>query len=374
MFKRQLVETLKKKMHKGKAIILLGARQTGKTTLIKTLICGKEKNCIMLNADEQNVREELSNASTQKLKQVIGSNKIICIDEAQRIQNVGLTLKLITDNFPKVQLIVSGSSALELASEINEPLTGRKWEYNLYPLCWAELREKYNYFESQNFLEQRLIYGMYPDVVNHIGDEKEVLTNLADSYLYKDLLNYKGIRKPDLLYQLLKALALQIGNEVSYNELAQLLKVDKITISNYIDLLEKSFIIFKLNSFSGNLRNEIAKGKKIYFYDNGIRNAIIQNYSPLSSRIDTGALWENFLISERIKKNNYNQSVLKSYFWRTTAQQEVDYIEEVNQKIYAYEFKWNAKKNNRFPKTFLNNYKTETAEIISQENFEEFIL
>ncbi len=374
MYNRIIYSKIIKKLFKGKAIILLGARQTGKTTLTKLLLKERKENVLSLNADEPNVREQLQDATIAKLKQIIGKATIVIVDEAQRIHNIGLTLKLITDNFPKVQLIVTGSSALDIASEINEPLTGRKWEYHLFPLSWEEFRDKHNFIEAQTMLEQRLIFGMYPDVVNNVGDEKDVLSTLADSYLYKDLLNYKGIRKPELLQQLLKALALQLGNEVSYNELSQLLKVDKITIANYIQLLEKSFIVFRLSSYSSNVRNEIAKGKKIYFYDNGIRNAIIQNYNPLNSRTDVGALWENFLISERIKFNHYHIRRSGIFFWRSISQQEIDYIEDIAGELSAYEFKWNAKAKNKFPNSFLKNYPLSETKTITPGNFEEFIM
>ena len=374
MYPRIIYPVITKKIFKGKAIIIMGARQTGKTTLTKLLTKKRKEIVLSLNADELIVRTQLQDASIATLKQIIGKAKIIVIDEAQRIPNVGITLKLIIDNFPDVQLIVTGSSALDLASEINEPLTGRKWEYNLFPISWEEFRAIHNYSEAQTMLEQRLIFGMYPDVINNSGDEKEVLSSLANSYLYKDLLNYKGIRKPELLEQLLKALALQMGNEVSYNELSTLLKIDKITIANYIELLEKSFIVFRLNSYSSNVRNEIAKGKKIYFYDNGIRNSIIQNYNPLDMRTDVGVLWENFLLSERVKFNHYHQRLARPYFWRTTAQQEIDYIEESAGELSAYEFKWNKKAKNKFPSGFVKNYKLKESKIISPDNFEEFIM
>jgi predicted AAA+ superfamily ATPase len=374
MYARTITPILTNKFFKKKAIVILGARQTGKTTLTKLLTQEREERILQLNADELIVREQLQNASLASLKQIIGNNNIVIIDEAQRILNIGITLKLIIDNLPNIQLIITGSSALDLASEINEPLTGRIWQYNLYPISWEEFRSEHHFLEAKSMLEQRLIFGMYPDVINNTGNEKEVLNLLANSYLYKDLLNFKGIRKPELLEQLLKALALQMGNEVSYNELSKLLKVDKLTISNYIELLEKSFIVFRLSSYSSNVRNEIAKGKKIYFYDNGIRNSIIQNYNPLNMRNDTGALWENFLISERIKINHYHQHLIKHYFWRNTNQQEIDYIEESAGELSAFEFKWNSKVKNKIPSSFTNAYKVKQTLIINQDNYEDFIM
>lgn len=372
MIKRQLEDIIRKRIDSGKAIILLGPRQTGKTTLL-TKIASETGNYLLLDCDEILVREKLEDANIENLKQIIGNHKLIFIDEAQRVKNIGLSLKIITDRVKDVQLLVSGSSTLELANEINEPLTGRKWEYLLLPISWQEFQEHYGFLKSQQQIEQRLIYGMYPDVINHPGDEEEVLKQLSNSYLYKDLLAIKSVRKPDLLPKLLRALALQLGNEVSTNELSNLLRVSKDTIASYIDLLEKAFIVFRLEPFSRNIRNEISTNRKIYFYDNGIRNALISNYNPLSMREDTGALWENFLINERKKYLLNNQLSANTYFWRTTQQQEIDYIEEKNGKIYAFEFKWSEKKKGRVSKTFIKAYNPE-IEIINKENFENFVV
>lgn len=373
MINRTLEEIIKKRIQsKEKALILVGPRQTGKTTLL-TKVASETGDFLLLDCDEILVREKLENANLENLKQLIGKHKIIFIDEAQRVKNIGLSLKIITDRIKDVLLLVSGSSALELANEINEPLTGRKWEYLLLPISWQELHNHYGYLKSLQQLEQRLIYGMYPDVINHPGDEKEVLKQLSNSYLYKDLLAIKSVRKPDLLPKLLRALALQLGNEVSNNELSNLLKVSKDTVATYIDLLEKAFIIFRLEPFSRNIRNEISTNRKIYFYDNGIRNALISNYNPLSMREDIGALWENFLITERKKYLLNNQEQANAYFWRTTQQQEIDYIEEKEGKIFAFEFKWNAKKKPKISKTFIKAYNPE-INIINKENFEHFVL
>ncbi len=342
MIERKLESTIKSRFNSGKAIVLLGPRQTGKTTLLHK-IASDEGEFLLLDCDDLLVREQLESANTETIKQLIGKYKIVFVDEAQRVKNIGLILKIITDRLKSVQLLVSGSSALELASEINEPLTGRKWEYMLYPISWSEFSEHFGYLKSLQQLEQRIIYGMYPDVISSEGEEAKILKQLSNSYLYKDLLSLKGIRKPELLPKLLKALALQIGNEVSYNELASLLQVSKDTISSYIDLLEKAYILFRLEPLSRNLRNEVSSNRKIYFYDTGIRNALISNFNPLSLRQDTGALWENFLISERIKQLEYNESYGNKYFWRTTQQQEIDYIEEHSGKLFCYEFKWNEK-------------------------------
>jgi uncharacterized protein len=372
MINRTIEKIILKRWGKGKAIILLGPRQTGKTTLLKK-ITGEKGNYLFLDCDELLIKERLENANLENLKQIIGNHTIIFIDEAQRVKNIGLTLKIIIDQLADKQLLVSGSSALELANEINEPLTGRKWEYLLYPLSWGELRDHLGYLTAYKQLGQRIVYGMYPDVINNMGDEEVVLKQLASSYLYKDLLSLASIRKPDLLPRLLKALALQMGSEVSLNELSNLLGVNKDTIGSYIDLLEKAFIIFRLEPFSRNIRNEIKSSRKIYFYDNGIRNAIISNFNPLSIRQDTGALWENFLISERKKYLEYNEISASSYFWRTTQKQEIDYLEERNGKILSWEFKWNPKATVKISKTFTSAYLSETK-VIHRENFEDFVL
>jgi len=371
MIRRTLQSEIEEKLFKGKAIIVLGARQTGKTTLLKN-IAEQLAPYTLLNCDEPIVRERLGNANLAELKRITGSNRVVFIDEAQRVPNIGVTLKLITDQLPDIQLLVSGSSSLELASEINEPLTGRKWEYRLYPVSWKEYSDHTGYLPAQGELEHRLIFGMYPDVINHPEDEEERLLQLSDSYLYKDLLGYEGIRKPDILENLLKALALQLGSEVSYNELARTLQIDKNTVSNYIDLLEKVFVVFRLPAFSRNMRKEITRGKKIYFYDNGIRNAVLSNFQKFSLRSDRGALWENFLISERKKTLHYNKKRVNHYFWRTTDQREIDLIEERPDGIRAYEFKWNQRSKTRIPKSFIKKYNT-NVEVIHSENYVEFL-
>ena len=335
MLKRSLFSALLKRFNKGKAIVLLGPRQVGKTTLLRQCLQGKE--FLFLNGDDPEIRELLENAGTSKLKSIIGQFKWVFIDEAQRIQDIGLVAKIITDQFSDVQLLLSGSSALEINQSTQEPLTGRKFEYQLYPISWEEFENHVGFVEASGQLEERLIYGMYPDVINNRHDAREVLKQLTSSYLYKDVLSLTGIKKPDLLEKLLKALALQLGNEVSYNELANLLEIDKATVSKYIDLLEKAFIVFRLNSFSRNQRNEIKNNRKIYFFDNGVRNMILNYLNPIDFRTDKGALWENFLISERLKLQGYYQQYTSNYFWRTVQKQEIDFIEERDGK---YTHKW----------------------------------
>lgn len=371
MIKRTLFERIKNNFFKGKAIILLGPRQVGKTTLIQELL--EEKEHLFLNGDDPAIRAMLEEVSTSNLKLIIGDHRIVYIDEVQRILGIGITLKLITDQFKQVQLIVTGSSSLEINNETQEPLTGRKFEYRLYPISWEEFEGNVGYIEAMHQLDERLIYGMYPDIINNRSDARNVLQQLATSYLYKDVLSLIGIRKPQILEKLLKALALQLGSEVSYNELSNLLEIDKATVAKYIDILEKSFIIFQLNSFSRNQRNEIKNNRKIYFYDNGIRNMIINNLNPIDMRTDKGALWENFLISERIKIQAYHNIYANNYFWRTIQKQEIDFIEESNGVINAYEFKWKSSGRNKIPKAFVENYMA-IGKVIDKDNFREFVV
>lgn len=372
MIKRELESLIDQRMFKGKAIIIIGARQVGKSTMMNQIIKANETvKSVYLNCDETEVKEMLTNANINELKAIAADNKIIVIDEAQRVENIGMTLKRLTDNFPDIQLLVSGSSSFDLQNKLNEPLTGRKFEYNLYPFSTHELLENSGLIYVKQTLENRLIFGSYPDVINHKEDAKELLMNIAKSYLYKDILMLENIRKPAILDKLLIALALQIGSEVSNNELAQTIGTDAKTAEKYIDILEKCYIIFRLPAFNRNIRNELKKGRKIYFYDNGIRNAVLQNFMPLNLRNDVGALWENFFISERIKYNHYRLTYAKSYFWRTTAQQEIDYIEERDGEFTAFEMKYNPKKQTtaKIPSIFAETYALKESAIITPENY-----
>jgi hypothetical protein len=370
MFKRIIEKSLEKRIDSGKAVIITGPRQVGKTTLIKQSL--KERPYLFLDGDDPKTRAELTNPNTEELRSLIGTQKIVFIDEAQRIENIGITMKIITDQFKEVQLIASGSSAFELMNKLNEPLTGRKWEYKLFPISYEELEKTEGVLNAKKRLENLLLFGMYPDVLNNPGDEREVLSNLTESYLFKDLLSYNGIRKAKVLENLLRALAFQVGNEVSYNELSKLVGVDKNTVASYIKLLEMSYVIFSLSSFSRNLRKEIKHNQKIYFYDTGVRNAIIQNFNSLEFRNDIGALWENFLIAERMKYNAYNQTYAKAYFWRTVDQQEIDYIEEKDGALSAFEFKWKPKQKIKTPAAFEKAYNIQTT-LIDLDNYREFV-
>lgn len=371
MYRRLLTDRINKRLGSGKAIVVIGPRQVGKTTMIEKIL--ESKDYLLLNGDDPKTRTLLNEPSTEQIRSIIGRHKYLFIDEAQRITGIGLTMKIITDRFKEVQLFASGSSSFDLSNIINEPLTGRKWEYQLFPISWEEYENHHGYVHAEQDLENRLLYGFYPDVLNNVGDEIGILRNLVNSYLYKDILSFADIRKPEVLEKLVQALALQVGSEVNYAELAQFVNVDKKTISKYIDILQKGYIIFKLSSFSRNIRNEIKANKKIYFYDNGIRNMVIGNFNPLELRTDKGALWENFLISERIKQIEYKQSLAHTYFWRTQQQQEVDFVEEKGGKIYGYEFKWQKKKTQKLPKTFTETYNAETM-VIDRENFRDFVL
>lgn len=373
MIRRHLDELIQKHLFKKKTVIIYGARQVGKTTLVEDLVKKLNLKTLILNGDDADIRELFSNASTSKLRPVLGNNKLVVIDEAQRIPDAGLGIKIIHDNFKDVQIIVTGSSSLELAGKIKEPMTGRKFEFFLHPFSFGELTDLHGFLTEKRMLEQRLIYGCYPDVAVNPGNETRILKTLASDYLYKDILAVGQIKKPVLLEKILKALALQVGSEVSYNELAQLLDSDKGTIEKYIDLLEKSYIIFKLPGLNRNVRNEIKKGRKIYFFDNGIRNAVLGNFLPLSSRVDSGALWENFLVSERTKIINNISDHPKSFFWRTTQQQEIDYIEEYQNKFIAYEFKWSLTKRTYLSKTFSKAYPVSAFKIITPDNYHEFL-
>jgi len=373
MIKRALEKVLKNKVDYKKAIVLLGPRQVGKTTLITEIASTLAEDYLYINGDDPSVRLAWNNPSQAFINNYIGAYKVIVIDEAQRLENIGLSAKMIIDAKKNIQLFLSGSSSLEIASKVNEPLTGRKWEYRLYPLSWAEIKEHFSFAKTIPRLDDFLVTGMYPEVITNPENAKEILTNLAGSYLYKDILELGGVRRPDILLKLLQALAWQVGNEVSYNELAQTVGADKATVSDYIDLLEKAFVIFRLNPFARNLRNEISSTRKIYFYDNGVRNTIINNFAPASQRSDIGALWENFIISERKKLLAYTGFYGNTYFWRNTAQAEIDYIEEQDGKLFAYEFKWNPKAKVSFPKAFLTEYHPPTTQTIHRDNYWEWL-
>ncbi|MBK9720096.1 MAG: ATP-binding protein [Saprospiraceae bacterium] len=370
---RILIEEVQSKIGHGKAIIIMGPRQAGKSTLLAQLAKQTDRKYILLDCDESDIRSLLTNTTSTALKNLIGDATLVLIDEAQRVKNIGLTLKLFTDKIKEIQLVVTGSSAFELSNEINEPLTGRKFEYLMLPLSTTEMALHHGIIDEKRLLYNRLIFGMYPEVVSNPGKEIELLKGLSNSYLYKDIFTFHDVRKPEMIEQLLKALSLQVGNEVSYNELAKTIGSDQLTVQRYLNLLEKSFVVFRLPAYSRNLRNELTKSRKIYFYDNGIRNAILGNYALLPSRTDTGKLWENFLISERMKWLQRNRSYTLRYFWRTTESREIDYLEEFDGKLLAFEFKWNPDRKVTFPKPFLKAYPEAVTHLIHQENYFDFL-
>ena len=373
MIDRIIEKAILDKLFKGKAILIFGARQVGKTTLINKIAGEINEQTLVLNGDEPDVRELLSNATSRKLKAYFGNNKLVIIDEAQGIKDIGITLKLISDQLKDIQIVATGSSAFELADKTAESLTGRKYEFKLYPLSFGELVAQYGLVEEKRVLEHRMIFGYYPEIVNNEILAKEHLKLIAGSYLYKDILMLGKIKKTFLLEKILRALALQVGNEVSFNEIGNMVQAKGETVEKYIDLLEKAYIIFRLPAFSRNVRNEIKKGKKIYFCDNGIRNAIIGSFNPIEKRTDTGALWENFVVSERMKFLRHSGIDTTMYFWRTTQQQEIDLIEEAESMLSAYEIKWQKRKV-RFSRTFLNAYPDCKMHIIMKDNVEDFLL
>ncbi|MBP6827628.1 MAG: ATP-binding protein [Saprospiraceae bacterium] len=374
MVLRTQEQNIRQWLGKGKAIIVTGPRQVGKTTLVRQITQSLDRKTLWLTGDDPQTRSLLDNVSLARLQTIIGQNEVVVVDEAQRFTNAGLMLKLFTDHLPQVQLFVTGSSSLDLASQTKESLTGRKFEFSLYPLSFVEMSGYQGYLAERSLLEHRMLYGFYPEVVQHEPQQaQKILNDLSDGLMYKDLLTLDQIKKPSLLVKLLQALALQIGSEVSYNEVAQLIGADPLTVEKYVDLLEQSFVLFRLPSLSRNARNEIRKGRKIYFLDNGIRNSIIKNFSPLALRTDTGALWENFLLAERMKRNAYTDYFCNTYFWRTTTQQEIDYVEDAGGQLHAFEFKWQPKKPARFPKSFLEAYPGSETRLIDREHFDEFV-
>lgn len=374
MIHRTLENAIMPLLETRKAIIIMGARQVGKSTLLSKMLSGRD-DVMWMNGDEIDVQALFSQMTSTRLRTILSAHHILVVDEAQRIPDIGLRLKLITDQVPEVQVIATGSSSFELASKVNEPLTGRKREFLMFPVTFGEMVSHTNLIEELRMIPHRMIFGYYPEVVSSPGKERTVLKELTDSYLYRDILSLEGINKPDKLVRLIQALAFQIGSQVSYNEVGQLVGLDPKTIERYVDILEKSYIIFRLGSFSRNLRNELKNSRKIYFWDLGIRNAVIGNLSQVESRTDVGALWENFVITERMKRLSYNGSFAQSWFWRTQQQKEIDYIEEEDGQLNAYELKWNKNKNQiKVPSSFASAYPEASFHLITPQNVDEFIL
>jgi len=374
ILKRDIFDSILKRItdkNDHKIVIIYGARQVGKTTLVKQLLSSTQLKSEYFNCDYLDVQNLFSYENAGNLENVIKNYNLIVLDEAQRIVNIGMVLKIIYDEFPHIKVIATGSSSFELSNMISEPLTGRKIVYQLYPFSYNELIINNSAIKSRREINRMMRFGSYPAVI--LNDDLMALENLNEitsSYLFKDILEYNNLKKPNLLSNLLKLLSFQISNEVSYTELANKLRVDQTVVQRYIQLLEDSFIIFRLKAFKRNLRNEIGKSRKIYFWDLGVRNAIIQNTNPLEFRNDIGALWENFCIAEREKFLNYNQPrYSNSYFWRTYNKKEIDLIEETGDSYNAIELKWNPSKQSKIPTDFKNAYPSTTFKIITPENF-----
>jgi len=374
LIKREIQSKVENALFKGKIVVIYGPRQVGKTTLVKLILQNQSNvKSAYFNCDEPDVRQALTDKTSTELKSFLGDSELVVFDEAQRIKNIGLTLKLLIDNYPGTQIIATGSSSFDLSNEIAEPLTGRKNEFYLYPFSLAELKDAYPGIEVDRILENRMVFGMYPGIVFESDQAKaESLKELTKSYVFKDVLQYQRIKNPEMLDKLLQALALQLGGQVIYGEIASLIGIDKITVANYIRILEQAFIIFRLPPFSRNLRDELKRTRKICFFDNGIRNALINNLNPVDLRQDAGALWENFMISERIKRNGNSGRDVNMYFWRTLQQQEIDLIEDRGDELAGYEFKWKSRPG-KVPVAFSRTYPDAKVEMITKENYKTFV-
>lgn len=374
MWYKRIYETKNSYLKKGKVNLLYGARRVGKTALVEHLLKGAGKNIFTGNGDDTQLRQILSSNDKNRILSAFQDYNYVFIDEAQRIKDIGWGLKILVDNLPETIIIASGSSSFQLSSRVGAPLTGRNTTSMLFPLSVLELKQQFGGMEIIQQLENFLVYGMYPEALNsgNIKDKISYLTELKNSYLLKDIFELENIRNSDKMYNLLQLIAFQIGNEVSLNELANALGIAKQTVSRYLDLLEKAFIIKKINGFSRNLRKEVTKTSRYYFLDNGIRNAIINNFNLIEQRNDIGMLWENFMVTERLKKQHYLEIFSNNYFWRTYDQKEVDFVEEREGKLFGYEFKWRAKKT-KLQYEWLNTYKNASFEIINRDNFLQFV-
>jgi predicted AAA+ superfamily ATPase len=370
---RQISSQIKDDFFKGKIIVILGARQVGKTTLIKSITSKLTERVLWLDGENADVQLLFQNMNSEKAKHIAGNHSVMVIDEAQKIRDIGSVLKIYADYHPGIQVVASGSSAFELRNVLNEPLTGRKFEYQLFPLSFEEMADATDLLNEQRQLYQRLRYGYYPEIVTHTEDNERLLRFLSESYLYKDIFLFKGIKRPEKMLELLKLLAWQLGSEVNYHELSKSIKLDNQTIESYIELLEQAFVIYKLPAYHTNQRNELKKSKKVYFNDLGIRNALINDFRPVEIRSDAGGLFENFMINEIRKQNAYKRIYANVYFWRNTEQKEIDLILEKDNHLHLYEFKWNPLKTSRLTKSFSNIYSNFTYEVVSQENFSLFL-
>ncbi len=368
----QVIDSLKP----NKVVLILGARRTGKTELMKRILNTVKGKSLILNGDDMSSHSLLEERTTENYVSLIGDNKIVVIDEAQKIENIGLKLKLMVDTVPSVKILASGSSAFDLSNKLGEPLTGRKRTFNLFPISQSEYSKTESIVETKSKLKERLIFGSYPELLqlNSRNEKSMYLTELISSYLLKDILEFDGLRNAKKILDLLKLIAYQIGKEVSLSELGNNLGLHKDTVAKYLDLLSKVFVVYRLDGYSRNLRKEVSKMSRWYFYDNGIRNAIINNVNDLSLRNDQGDLWENYILSERVKHQNYNNLMVSNYFWRTYQKQEIDWVEEREGKLFATEVKWNPKKMAKVPKTFMDAYPESEFQLINTDNYLKWIL
>lgn len=374
-YQRALIKRIKKAFKPNKVVLIFGARRIGKTWLLKTLIKDLKEPYILLNGEDAYTSELLSVRSIANYKRLMGKVKVLIIDEAQKVKDIGWILKLMVDELDGIKIIATGSAAFDLANKMGEPLTGRKSSFQMFPLAQMEFAEFENYHQTLSNLEERLVFGSYPEI-SHLessSEKEDYLRELMNSYLLKDILEYEGIRNSSKLYDLLRLIAFQIGKEVSNDELGRNLGMSKNTVDRYLDLLSKVFVIFKVQGFSRNLRKEIVKNSRWYFYDNGIRNALIANFNPIKLRNDIGELWENYLISERVKWQHYNGVNANNFFWRTYQQQEIDWIEERGDQIYAFEIKW-SKSRQKIPSAWASAYPDSKFQQINRDNYLDFII
>ncbi len=371
---RELSENIVRKLQPNKVVIVFGARRVGKTVLLKKILASIDESVLTLNGENINVHDKLATRSVENYRQILGSYKLLYIDEAQKIPEIELKLKLMIDEIEGLKIIISGSSSFDLHKDAGEPLTGRKYSFNLFALSENEYNQIENSVSKIDKVRERMIFGNYPELL-HLPDRDDkidYLNEMVSSYLLKDILVYENIRNSQKIFNLLRLIAFQIGGEVSLQELGKQLGISKNTVEKYLDLLSKVFILHKVEGFSRNLRKEITKNSRWYFLDNGIRNAIIANFNPVESRNDIGALWENYMISERLKYQEYKRLSSNNYFWRTYDQQEIDWVEERDGSLFGYEFKWNKSKV-KIPSQWKNNYPDSSFEVINKDNFENWL-
>ncbi len=374
--RRAIEESIIKKLQPNKVVVLLGARRVGKTLLLNYLIENSiHEPYVFLNGEDMAVQALLAQRTAENYKRLLGDKKLLIVDEAQKVEGIGQILKLMVDSIEGLKVIATGSSVFDLANKLGEPLTGRKYTFKLFPLAQMEYSTNESMVQTRAKLEERLIYGCYPELVHLPSNQEKAtyLNEMADAYLLKDILEFDGIRNSDKMFDLLRLIAFQIGKEISLDELGRQLAMSRNTVEKYLDLLSKVFVIYKLPGFSRNLRSEITKTNRWYFYDNGIRNALIRNFNPLSIRNDAGELWENYVLAERVKYQSYTNKQMTNFFWRTYEQQEIDWIEESGGKLMAYEIKWNPTKTVRVPPAWTKAYPESSFQVIHPENYLDWI-